>query len=137
MANDNSVAVIIELFDGGRPVRFTCAEAASIPKGTLLHIHDLRTAVASHADNDMFCGVCAMEKVGGDGSTCVTAYTCGIFDIEQLTAVTNVAGERVSLAGANIVSKCAASDLLFADVGISLEDASAEEHFACLIGSGL
>ena len=137
MVNVNAVAVIVELLGyGGDPVRYTVADGAGIPKGTLMKMTDPRTMVVSAADNDPFAGIAAVEKVASDGSTTLACYTHGIFDIEQLTGVTSVAGERVSLAGANIVSKVANADMLFSTVGIALEDAAAEEIFACLIGSG-
>ena len=137
MVNVNATAKIIELLgNGGDVVRYTVADANAIAKGDLLFVADGRVAAVSNADNQAFCGIAASEKVALDGQTTLGAYTHGIFDIEQLTAVTSTAGERVSLAGKNIVSKVAAADILFADVGIALEDAAAEEIFACLIGSG-
>jgi len=138
MANANAVAVIIELLGKpeGCPVRYACADGTGIPKGTLLKITDARLAIKTSADNDPFAGVAAFEKVASDGSTSITAYTHGIFDMEQKTGVTSSVGERVSIAGENILTKCGATDLLFADVGIALEDAAAEDIFAVLVGSG-
>ena len=136
MGNANAVAVIIELLgDRGNVVRYTCADAA-IPKGTLMKITDPRTAAATAADNDPFAGIAAQEKVSGDGAVTIGCYTKGIFDLEQLTAVTGVAGERCSIGAANCVSKVAAADLLFSDVGIYLEDAAAEEIVAVFVGGG-
>ena len=113
-------AVIIELLgNGGDPVRYTVADGTGIAKGALLKITDPRTAQATSADNDPFCGIAAHEKVASDGTTTIAAYTHGIFDINGAAAIT--AGERVSVAGNDEVTKCAAADLLFADVGIALE----------------
>ena len=137
MVNVNATAVIIELLgNAGNPVRYTCAEDATIPKGTLLKITDPRTAIATSADNDPFAGIAAMEKLTGDGSTTISAYTKGIFDLEQKTGVTAAVGEKCSIAGANIISKVAAADLLFSDVGIYLEAATAEEIVAVFVGGG-
>ena len=58
----------------------------------------------------------------------------GVFDINAAASIT--VGERVSISGDNEVTKCAAADLLFSDVGIALETASADEIIAVLIGSG-
>jgi len=128
-------AVIIELLgDKGNPVRYTCADGATILKGTLLKLTDNRTAIATSADNDPFCGVAAHEKVANDGATTISAYTCGIFDIKGSAAIT--AGERVSISGANTVTKVAAADLLFSDVGICLETSAGAEVMAVLIGGG-
>ena len=133
MANE---AVIIELLgDRGDPIRYTVANGTGIVKGTLLKVTDPRTAIATSADNDPFAGIAAAEKVASDGSTTLAAYTHGIFDLTDSGAAITV-GERVSMAGANLISKVAAADLLFADVGIALETASASEVIAVLVGSG-
>lgn len=133
MANE---AVIIELLgSGGDPVRYTVADGTGIAKGALLKISDPRTAAATAADNDAFAGIAAAEKVASDGALTLAAYTHGIFDLKDSgSGVT--AGERVSIKGANTIAKVAAADLLFADVGIALETASASEVVAVLVGSG-
>lgn len=133
MANE---AVIIELLgNGGDPIRVTVADGAGIAKGTLLKITDPRTGAATSADNDAFIGIAAAEKVANDGSTTLAVYTHGIFDLKDSGAGIT-AGERVSMGGANLISKVAAADLLFSDVGIALETASASEVIAVLVGSG-
>ena len=141
MANSNAVAVIIELlgWPKGNSIRYTIADGASgtdIPEGTLMKITNPRTIAATSADNDAFAGILCVEKEGGDGSTNASVYTHGIFDLEQLTGVTGSAGEKCSIAGENIISKVAAADLLFADVGIYLEDAASEEIVAVLVTPG-
>lgn len=133
MANE---AVIIELLgNGGNPVRYTCADGTGIAKGALLKLTDPRTAIATSADNDPFAGIAAHEKVANDGQTCITAYTCGIFDLTDSGAGITV-GERVSIKAANTIAKVAAIDQLFSDVGIALETAGAGEVIAVLIGVG-
>lgn len=129
-------AVIIELLgNGGDPVRYTVADGTAIEKGQLMVLTDPRTIVASSVDNEAFAGVLAAEKVASDGSTTIACYTHGIFDINNAAAIT--VGERVSIAGDDEVTKVAAADLLFSDVGIALETAaSADEVIAILIGSG-
>ena len=131
-----SEAVIIELLgNGGAPVRYTCADNTGIAKGTLLKLTDPRTVTATGADNDPFAGIAAMEKVANDGSTTITAYTHGIFDLTDSGAGITV-GERVSIKGANTIAKVAGADQLFSDVGIALETAGAGEVIAVLIGAG-
>lgn len=131
MANE---AVIIELFDGGRPVRFTVADGTGIEKGTLLKLTDPRTAVASSADNDPFCGVAAAEKVANDGSTTLAAYTSGIFDLVDSGSGITV-GATVNVGGANLIVASAAADLLTGSVvGRALETAAASETIAVAIG---
>ena len=133
----NEPAVIIELIEGGVPIRWTVADATLVPKGTLLKISAGgagRTAIATAADNDPFAGVAAAEKVALDGSTTLAAWTKGIFDIYGSAAIT--AGERVSMSGVNAVTKCAAADLLFSDVGIALETLGGAGTLAVFIGHG-
>lgn len=137
MANE---AVIIELlgWPKGNPIRYTIANGSAgtdIAKGTLMKITDPRTIAATSADNDPFAGILAFEKEGGDGSTTSSVYTHGIFDLKDSGAGVTV-GEKVSIAGANTVSKVAAADLLFADVGTALETASASEVIAVLVTPG-
>ena len=134
MANE---AVIIELIEGGVPINWTVANAGAIAKGALLKIVSGgvdRLVVASAADNDPFGGVVAAEKVANDGSTTISAWTKGIFDIRGSAAIT--AGERVSLSGANTVTKVVAADLLFSNVGICLETSAGAETMAVFVGHG-
>ena len=123
MANE---AVIIELLGKvpGTPVRYTVGAATAIPKGTLLKITDPRTVEATSADNNPFAGIAAEEYDTVSGSTSMSVYTSGIFDLLTTNAAANVAaGERVSIADANTISKVDATDLLFSDVGVALETA--------------
>jgi len=133
MANE---AVIIELLgDGGDPVRYTVADGTGIAKGALLKITDPRTAIATSADNDPFCGIAAMEKVISDGAVTISAYTHGIFDLVDSGAGITV-GQKVNIGGTNVIIQSVAADLLPAGVGYALETASAGERIAVLIGSG-
>ena len=117
------------------PVRYTVADAGAIPKGSLLYVADPRTAAVTSGDNQAFCGIAATQKVANDGSTTIGAWTHGIFDLKDSGAGFN-AGDRVSIKAANQIAVTAAADLIFADVGIALETASAAEVVAVLIGSG-
>jgi len=130
MANE---AVIIELFDGGRPIRFTCADDTGIEKGTILKLSDPRTASASSADNDPFAGIAAAEKVANDGELSISGYTCGIFDI--LTAGAITVGATVNISTANTVNASAAADLLTGSVvGKALEACAGAEVIAVAVG---
>jgi len=131
MANE---AVIIELIEGGVPIRFTCADETAIPKGTLMEVTTPRIAVATAADNDKFCGIAASEKVKDDGATNIDCWTKGIFDLYGSAAI--AAGERVSISGVNSVTKVAAGDLLFGTVGIALETNIGAATQAVWVGSG-
>ena len=137
MANE---AVIIELlgWPKGLPIRYTIAEDSSgtdINELTLMKMTDPRTIVVTSADNDPFAGILVQEHEGGTGATTASVYTFGIFDIKLTTATTAV-GEKLSMGGTNLVSKVAAADLLFSDVGIGLETGSNDEVIAVLVTPG-
>jgi hypothetical protein len=102
MANE---ATIIELFNGGRPIRYTVADGTGIEKGTLMQLSsDPRTITASSADGEIFVGVAAAEKVASDGSTTLAVYTDGIFDMTVDGTNTATLGYMQKLDGANLVS---------------------------------
>lgn len=105
-------AVIVELFNGGRGIRYTVEDATAIPKGSLLELDaDRRVIVATNA-NAGFVGIAAFEKVASDGSLQVTAWTDGIFDILSDSG-TDVRGTVMVLSAAtNTVETGAAADLL-------------------------
>lgn len=105
-------AVIIELFNGGRPIQFKVQDATAIPKGSLLEMDaDRRVIVATNADAP-FVGIAAMEKVANDGSTTISAYTDGIFDIVSDSG-TDTRGALMAVSAAdNVVQTADATDLL-------------------------
>ena len=126
MANE---AVIVELLgNGGDPISLTVADGVTIPKGTLLQLTDPRTASASSAQGQKFIGVSAMEKLANDGSTEISAYTNGIFDLKDSgSGVT--AGNNVKLGGANTITTAdeAGAQDSSEFVGQAMETASASE----------
>ena len=133
MANE---AVIVELWGQpkGEAINYTVAVGNAIAKGTLGKLVDPRTAAASAADNDPFAGVASAEKLSTSTIVNLGFWSKGIFDIKTSAAV--AIGERVSLSGANTVTKCGTADLLFSDVGIALEACAGAEVILILIGSG-
>lgn len=110
--NMTNEAVIIELFDGGRPIRFTCDEANTILKGTLLELSGDRTVIANTNDNAPVVGIAAAEKVGGDGSTTISAYTDGIFDMLSDAGTDVVGSLMANSATENELQTGDAADLL-------------------------
>ena len=120
MANE---AVIIELFNGGRPIRYACADGATIEKGTLAVITDPRTVVAHSAVDTPIAGVVAAEKVINDGATTVAVYTDGIFDLTAAAAGVTALGARCAGSGtANMITAADANDILqSSDVGFCME----------------
>jgi hypothetical protein len=130
MANE---AVIIELINGGCPIRYTCDNATAVVKGTLMKVTDPRTCAASTAANEPFIGVAAQEKVASDGQTSLAVYTNGIFDLKDNGAGSAV-GLMVSLAGANTFATSIGGDLLDGSfIGMNLETAGAAEVCAVRI----
>ena len=104
-----AVATIVDLgTDGGQPIQFTCHDAVTIEKGTLLAFVDPRTVSGAAADNVMFAGVAAHEKVADDGSTTIAVYQEGLFDIDSLGTI--AAGNQVTISAANIVKIYTAGD---------------------------
>ncbi len=116
-------AVIIELFNGGRPIRYTVADGATIEKGTLMKLADPRTASAHSAADQPIVGIAAAEKVASDGATTISVYTDGIFDITAAAGgVTAVGAECAGSATANMITAADAADLLQnSNVGMCLE----------------
>jgi hypothetical protein len=129
MANE---AVIIELFNGGRPIRYTCAEAITIEKGTLMRLTDPRTVIAHSGVRQPIAGIAAAEKKGSDGSTTIAVYTDGIFDITTSAAGATNIGFMVAIsATANMITAADATDLLASsDVGALYEASSNDEVVA-------
>lgn len=79
---------------------FTCAEAVGIEKGALLKLTDPRTAVLNDTSGSVIAGICAREKIGGDGRTEVAVFTDGIFAMLVSGSVT--IGLAVSAAGSSV-----------------------------------
>ena len=136
MANE---AVIIELLgpQKGCPVNYAIADATAVPKGTLMAVDDGRTAIKTggEAGENMFCGIAAHEKVANDGSTTISCWTHGIFDIYDSEGF--LVGVRTCIIGANNIDKVANADMLHATVGIALATNLGGVKQPVLIGSGL
>ena len=123
MANE---AVIIELLgNGGDPIRFTCADATTIEKGTLLELTDPRTVIANTNDNAPVVGIAAAEKVALDGATTISAYTNGIFDMLTAAGAKAVGSCVANSATENVVQAADAADLLQGSVVGFLVEADA------------
>ena len=132
MANE---AIIVQLLgNGGDPIEVTVADGAGIVKGTLMKIADPRTGSATSADGDKFIGIAAAEKVANDGSTTLSVYTHGIFDLKDSGAGIT-AGTYVKMNGANLIATAdeAGAQDLSEIVGLALETAGAAEVIEVLI----
>ncbi len=125
MANE---AVIIELFNGGRPISFTCADGTGIEKGTLMELQDPRVVIANTNDAKPLVGIAAMEKVANDGSTTISVYTDGIFDVLTDSGSDSAGALVANSATENTVETADAADILAGAVlGKLLEDAGNAE----------
>ena len=122
MGSNTNEAVIIELYNGGRPISFTVQDAVPSPKGSLLIMDADRRVIVAATDNAPFVGIAAEEKVASDGITNVTAYTDGVFDILSDSGV-DTRGALMAVSGtANVIQTGDAADLLQgAHVGNYLE----------------
>jgi len=116
-------AVIIELFNGGRPIRYTCADGATIEKGAIAVLTDPRTVITHAAVDTPIVGIVAAEKVANDGATTVSVYTDGIFDMTAAAAGVTALGALCAGSGtANMITVADANDILqSSDVGMCLE----------------
>jgi hypothetical protein len=133
MANE---AVIIELLGmpRGCPISYTCAEATTIAKGTLLEVTDPRTVIANTNDNAPVVGIAAAEKVGGDGSTTIAVYTNGIFDMLTDAGTDSAGAALANSATENTLQTADASDMIQGSyVGYLLEEAGNAEVAAVRI----
>lgn len=114
MANE---AVIVELLgNAGDPIQYNCVDADAFPKGTILKISDNREADLSSADGEICAGICAMEKVALDGSTTVSAYTNGIFELTEANSAGITVGLPVTIGGANLIKIAAAGEAETGDI---------------------
>lgn len=109
-------ASIIELYNGGRGMRFTVQDATAVPKGSLLELDaDRRVIVATNAASP-FVGIAAFEKVASDGTLEVTGWTDGVFDILSDSG-TDIRGTMMALSDAtNTIETAVAGDLLLGNV---------------------
>ena len=126
-------ASIIELFNGGRPMAFTCAEANTIPKGTITEMATSadRTVNAATNANYPIMGIAAFEKIGGDGSTSISVYTDGIFDVTIGAGARNAGVWYANSAATNIMETAAAEDWLNGSViGYGIEDTAGSDKIA-------
>lgn len=128
MANEAVLVYETEL-----PIPMTCADGAGIEKGTVLKLSDPRTVAASSADNDVFGGIAAEEKIASDGKTTIPVYFGGIFKMKDSGSGVTV-GQDVVIKGANTVGTYTTlDDEKGYVVGKALETAAASDTFLVLL----
>jgi len=67
------------IYETEAPIPFTCADNATIEKGTILTLSDPMTVAACTTDNAVVGGIAAEEKIANDGKTKIAVYRGGIF----------------------------------------------------------
>ena len=80
--------------------RYTVADGTAISKGYILQLSDPSTAAKAGAAG-VPIGIAAADKEASDGSTALSVWTAGSFDIRASGAIT--VGDMVVLAGNNEV----------------------------------
>jgi len=127
----NTVAVL--MVETELPIMMICADAA-IPKGTILKLTTPYTVSAASADNDMFGGIAAEEKVSGDGKLMIAVYRGGIFKVEAGAGGVTV-GLPVGMVAANNFKNTTAHDNdLGVNFGTALETAGDTQFFLMELG---
>lgn len=129
-------AVAVLVFETEVPIPMTCAEGTDIPKGTILKLTNPYTVAASGADNDLFGGVAAEEKIADDGKATIAVYRGGIFKVEAGSSGVTV-GKQVVIEAANEFTDYTTLDDEKGYVfGNALETATNGQFFLLELGGG-
>jgi len=130
MANE---AVLV--FETEKPIPFTCADGAGIEKGALLTLSDPFTVATSSADNQVFVGIAAEEKIANDGKVKIGVYMRGIFKLVVAAGNTTTVGQDCVLRGANVIGLYdTLDDEKGLVVGMALETGAAGETVLVAVG---
>lgn len=130
MANEATLIVETDL-----PIMMTVADGAGIEKGTVLKMTDPLTAAAATADNDIFAGIAAVEKIASDGNTKLAVYRRGIFKMVITAGNTTTTGQDVVIKGTNTIGGYTTlDDEKGYVVGQALEDGAAGESVLVHVG---
>jgi hypothetical protein len=116
------------------PVPFVVADATALEKGALLKLADLMVVAGATADNDVFAGIAAQEKVANDGRTKTAVYLRGIFKLTIAAGNTTTVGQDVVIKGTNQVGGYTTlDDEKGYKVGKALETGAAGETVLVLV----
>ena len=128
----NEVAVLMVEYEP--PIMMTCADGTAIPKGTLLKLSDPYTVAATSADNDVFGGIAAEDKIISDGKTKIAVYRRGIFKVTCGTGGSTVGKEQVIQALNQVTDYTTLDGEKGYVFGRALETATAGEFFLMELG---
>lgn len=130
MANE---AVLV--FETEKPIPFTCVDWVGIEKGALLTLSDPFTVATSSADNQVFVGIAAEEKIANDGKVKIGVYMRGIFKLVVAAGNTTTVGQDCVLRGANVIGLYdTLDDEKGLVVGMALETGAAGETVLVAVG---
>jgi len=127
----NAVAVL--MVETELPIMMTCADAA-IPKGTVLKLSTPFTVAASSANNDLFGGIAAEEKISGDGKLQIAVYRGGIFKCEAGTTGVTVGLDQTIEAANEFTDYTTLDGEKGISFGKALESAANNEFFLLELG---
>lgn len=119
---------ILRYADGLLSQDFTVADAVALEKGQLLQLLDARTVSGVSAASVVCAGICAREKIAGDGRTRVSVSRGGDYDMVASGVIT--IGYPVVAAGVGTgknVVKVATTESGAAIIGYALETAAEGE----------
>jgi len=103
----NGVATLV--FETEPPISFIVADADAIEKGDAVKLTTPFTVALSSANNDVFGGIAAEEKIALDGKTKISVYRGGIFRVESGTTGCTV-GKSATIEAKNEFTDGAATD---------------------------
>lgn len=130
MANEATLWMELDL-----PIPFTVADGAGIEKGTVCKMTDPMTAAAATADNDVFAGIAAEEKIASDGRTKLGLYRRGIFKMVIEAGNSTTVGQDVVIKGTNTIGGYTTlDDEKGYVIGTALETGAAGESVLVLVG---
>lgn len=130
----NAVAVLMLKYNEAIPM--ACAEGDSIPKGTVLALTNPFTVIATTNVNDLFGGIAAEEKIGGDGKTTIAVHRTGLWKVECGTNGVTIGLPIVIDDGANEFTDTVANDNDLGYVfGTALETATNGQFFLMELGA--
>ena len=103
----NGVATLV--FETELPISFIVADGDAIEKGDAVKLTTPFTVALSSANNDVFGGIAAEEKITLDGKTKISVYRGGIFRVESGTTGCTV-GKTATIEAKNEFTDGAATD---------------------------
>lgn len=130
------MAVAVLMVETELPISITVDNTVGIEKGTILKMADLFVGSAGSADNDIFAGIAAEEKIANDGKTKLAVYFGGVFKLTVGSGAVTFGLTVVHDDAANTIKNSQAdSDL--ADgyiIGKALETGSTGEEVLVYVG---